>query len=684
MEFRILGPVEVRGDDGIVAIPGRKQRALLARLLLDANRTVSVERLVDDLWGEDVPETATKMVQIAVSQLRKVLPEGTIRTSPPGYVVVVGAERLDLERFERLRSAGQALLEAGEASAAAERLREALALWRGPALEEFAEPFARIEAARLEELRLSCLEARIDAELASGSHADLAAELEALVARHPLRERLRRQQLLALYRAGRQPDALAAYGAYRHELAETLGIEPSAEARELERRILNQDPTLDHAARPAPRPIGTRPPEVRYVASGDVSIAYQVVGDGPLDIVLVHGWVCSFHPGWERPAIASFYLRLAGLGRLILFDKRGTGLSDRVHGVASLEERMDDVRAVMDAAGSERAVVVGISEGGPMVALFAATYPERTAGLVAIGAYPRQLWAHDYAIGRRAEELWTSRIEPERWGTAPVARRFLVERAPSIAADEEAIAWYASYFARGASPVAVRQMGAMNAEIDVRDVLPTIHVPSLVLHREHEPFAPQSSYLGARIPSARVVALPGADHLPWEGPQEDVLGEIERFVAGLDAVPLRDRVLATVLVVRAEGTEGACDVVREDVARFRGREVALEGDTLVATFDGPARAIRCAQTLSSRAREFGHLARAGIHTGECDVIDGMLTGIPLGVARQLVDLAEPGEAVASSTVRDLVAGSGLEFVPRRSSGGPAAEGMQLFTVSPSG
>ena len=302
-----------------------------------------------------------------------------------------------------------------------------------------------------------------------------------------------------------------------------------------------------------------------------------------------------------------------------------------------------------------------------------------------MGSFPRRTWAPDYPIRLEARCVPGGLASSPRSGAGPtIARRFLAERAPSIAADDEAVAWYASYFVRGASPSAVVQLGQMNAEIDVRHVLPTVHVPALVLHRENEYLADASRYLGERIPGARVVALPGADHLPWEGPQEDVLGEIERFVAGLDAVPLRDRVLATVLVVRAEGTEGACDVVREDVARFRGRELALEGDTLVATFDGPARAIRCAQTLSSRAREFGHLARAGIHTGECDVIDGMLTGIPLGVARQLVDLAEPGEAVASSTVRDLVAGSGLEFVPRPSSGGLAAEDMRLFTVSSSG
>src|SRR5215210_6931495 len=258
---------------------------------------------------------------------------------------------------------------------------------------------------------------------------------------------------------------------------------------------------------------------IRYVESvGGYSIAYQVVGDGPLDIVFVHGWVCSFQPGWEWPALASFYKRLSGMGRLILFDKRGTGLSDRVLGIASLEERMDDVRAVMDAAAVERAAVVGVSEGGPMCTLFAATHPERVRALVTMGSFARRNWAPDYPLGRRnAQDSWL-RPSPEQWGRF-AARRFLEERAPSVAGDEEAIRWYASYLVRGASPTAVAQLTDMNEEIDVRHVLPAVHVPSLVLYRANEYLREPSRYLGARLPGARVVELPGPDHLPWEGAQ---------------------------------------------------------------------------------------------------------------------------------------------------------------------
>ena len=260
--------------------------------------------------------------------------------------------------------------------------------------------------------------------------------------------------------------------------------------------------------------------------------------------MLVHGWVCSFQPGWERPAIARFYERLAGMGRLILFDKRGTGLSDRVAGIASLEERMDDMRAVLDAVGSERAAVLGVSEGGPMSALFAATYPARTAGLVVMGSFARRSPAPDYAIDVPQREF-----APEDWGL-PVARRFVEERAPSLSADEDAIGWYASYLVRGGSPGAALHIQRMNLEIDVRHVLPTIQAPALVLYRGEEYLRDATRYMGDHMPGARVVALPGADHLPWEGDQEDVLREVEAFLATVEDGAEPDRVLATVLHLR--------------------------------------------------------------------------------------------------------------------------------------
>jgi DNA-binding SARP family transcriptional activator/pimeloyl-ACP methyl ester carboxylesterase len=625
---------------------------VLARLVLDAGRTVAVEVLLDDLWGDEPPGSAVKMIHVYVSQLRKVLPPGVLCTRAPGYALeLAGEDGLDLHEFERLRAAGRAALERAE-PVAAERLRDALALWRGPALAEFSEPFAASERARLEELRLGCLEERIEADLAGGARDELVPELESLIAAHPLRERPRRQHMLALYRAGRQAEALASYQHFRRTLDEELGIEPSARLRELELSILRQEreaggPTAAWRAAPLPP---DRP--VRFVRSGDVSVAYQVLGEGPLDLVLVHGWVCSFHPGWERPQIARFYERLAGMGRLILFDKRGTGLSDRISGIAPLEERMDDLRAVLDAVGSERAGILGVSEGGSMAALFAATYPDRTAALVAMGTFARRVKGADYPI-----DVPQLSFAPEEWGL-PAARRFVEERAPSLAGDEDAIRWYASYLVRGGSPGAAEQMTQMNLEIDVRHVLASIHVPSLVLYRAREYLREATRYMGERIPGARVAELPGADHLPWEGAEDDVLDEIEAFLADIEDDAEVDRVLTTVLHVRVG--EPHRPLLRGHLARFRGREIP--GDCgLRASFDGPARAIRCARAIVDHAAALRVDAAAGLHTGECEVARDGLRGMPLELAAGVAAIAAPGEVLVSSTVRDLVAGSGARF-----------------------
>ena len=309
---------------------------------------------------------------------------------------------------------------------------------------------------------------------------------------------------------------------------------------------------------------------IRYVESvGGYSIAYQVIGDGPLDIVFVHGWVCSFQPAWEWPALASFYRRLSSMGRLILFDKRGTGLSDRVLGIASLEERMDDVRAVMDAAAVERAAVVGVSEGGPMCALFAATHPDRTRALVTMGSYARRNWAPDYPIGRKPEHDTWLRPTAEQWGEY-AARRFLAERAPSIAEDPEAIEWYTSYLVRGASPSAVAAITDMNEEIDVRPVLPTVRVPTLVLHRQQEYLREASRYMGERLPGAHVVEVPGVDHLPWEGDQKAVLDQIELFLGGLDETPVKPGLVLTT-VLEADLPPSEAHLLDSVLSRFRGQ-----------------------------------------------------------------------------------------------------------------
>jgi DNA-binding SARP family transcriptional activator/pimeloyl-ACP methyl ester carboxylesterase len=693
VEFRLLGPLEVIDGTAPVRLSAGKQRALLALLLLNANHTVSREQIVDDLWGDDVPDSAQKMVQIHVSQLRKALPEPRVHTRAPGYLIEIGDDELDLPRFERLAAEGRRALSEDDAPGAARLLADALALWRGPALAEFTEPFAAHERARLEELRLVAVEWRVEADLARGDHGDAVAELEALIARHPLRERLRLQHMLALYRSGRHADALAACQAYKQVLDEELGIEPSASLRELERRMLRQDPALD--APPAPRqpaspgestgsPVSRGPEaDVSYARSGDIRIAYQVVGDGPLDLVLVHGWICTFQPGWENPRLAGFYRRLASMGRVILFDKRGTGLSDRVspERLPDLETRMDDVRSVMDAAGSERAVVLGISEGGAMSTLFAASHPDRALALVLMGTFARMLEAPDYPIGVSETEYRKRFVvgEGDDWASA-VTTEWLARNGPEILKDPAEVRWYTSYLMRGASPGATRAIRLMNAEIDIRDVLPTIGVPTLVLYRADESHGKATRFMGERIPGARVVELPGNDHLPWEGDRDALLGEIERFLSGVRDDLEADRVLATLLFTEIAGSAAEAArlgevawnellarhhrLARDQLARFRGREVVTAGDGLFATFDGPARAVRCASAIAGSARDLGIDVRAGVHTGEIAQSDGDVCGVAVQIAEQIAATAGAGEVLVSSTVKDIVAWSGISFGER--------------------
>jgi pimeloyl-ACP methyl ester carboxylesterase len=424
------------------------------------------------------------------------------------------------------------------------------------------------------------------------------------------------------------------------------------------------------------------PPETRYAKSGDVNIAYQVVGDGPFDLVFVPGWVQSFDPGWEIEAIKRFYLRLASFSRLILFDKRGIGLSDRValDDLPTLETRMDDMRAVMDAVGLERAAVLGHSEGGAMCALFAATYPERTKALVMDGSSARTRWAPDYPIGATDDALEElERLIFESWGVEGT-RSLLQQLAPSIAEDEEVVQAYARAAARAASPAAAAALTRMSAMIDIRHVLPAIRVPTLVMHRENEVLAEASRYLGERIPGAKIVELSGSDHMPWLGEQDAVLDEIQEFLTGVRPHPALDRVLATVLFTDIVGsTERAAELgdrrwkelldqhnalIRYELGRFRGRELGTAGDGFLATFDGPARAIACAASIRDQVRLLGLEIRAGLHTGELELNGSEIRGIAVHTGARVAAKAGPGEVLASSTVRDLVAGSGIQFEDR--------------------
>ncbi len=425
-------------------------------------------------------------------------------------------------------------------------------------------------------------------------------------------------------------------------------------------------------------------PETHYARSGDVNIAYQVIGSGPRDLVFIMGWVSHLEYFWAEPSFARFLNRLATFSRLILIDKRGTGLSDRVTELPTLEQRMDDVRAVMDHVGSNYAALIGVSEGGPMCALFAATYPEKTRALVMVGTYAKRQWDPDYPWGPtfEAREAFYELIRNE-WG-GPIG---LEARAPTMANDPAFRAWWATYLRMGASPGAALALTRMNAEIDIRDILPSIRVPTLVLHRRHDHLlhVEEGRYVASQIPGALFVELPGEDHLPFVGDQDALIDEIERFVTGAPAAGTRpplDRVLATILHARVDGVAAAHFLhhAARECEWFRGRPLPSTGGQFVAAFDGPARAIRCASALTDAGSRFAVHVRVGLHTGECSIDDGVASGPPLDLASGIAYRAAAGEALVSRTVRDIVGDAGLPFEDRGVHPIPGMGEWRLFKV----
>ncbi len=425
-------------------------------------------------------------------------------------------------------------------------------------------------------------------------------------------------------------------------------------------------------------------PETLYAKTVDgVHIAYQVFGEGPIDLVYVSGWISNVDLNWTSPDYARFLRRLASFSRLIIFDKRGVGLSDRVSDkeLPDLETRMDDLVAVMDAAGSRRAIMFGESDGGPLCALFAATYPDRVLGLVMHGPDVRAAWAPDAPWGMTSEDFRAEVENIERgWGTGRFERGFLEELAPSMVGDEDFLNWTTTYFRQSASPGAAMALNRMWYAIDIRDVISAVGVPTLILNRTSAILNPveESRYLAERMPAAEYVELPGADHLPWVGDQDALLQHVERFVSSTREEEAElDRVLATVLftdIVDSTATAAVMGdakwrklidehdrVSKAIVARYRGEYVESTGDGLLATFDGPARGVRCAQALAEAVKGLGVEIRAGAHTGEITRSAHGVAGLGVHVAARVASMAGANEVWTSSTVKDLTAGSGLTF-----------------------
>jgi len=419
-------------------------------------------------------------------------------------------------------------------------------------------------------------------------------------------------------------------------------------------------------------------PVTRYAKSGDVHIAYQVFGEGAVNLVIAPPFVSNVETYWDQPDCVRWLLRLASFARVVMFDKRGTGMSDRVSELPGLEQRMDDLRAVMDAVGLEQAVPFGISEGGPLAALFAATYPDRCRALVLYGSFAR------FASWLPTEEALANFLGyiEQAWGSGGSLPLF----APSLANDPAAQQWMGRFERLGASPAGVAALMRMNSQIDISDIVPTIRVPTLVMHRTEDVtiHVEGGRYLAQHIPGARYIELPGKDHPPWIGDNAmEIADSIQEFLTGARAPVPVDRVLSTVLFTDIVGsTEKAAALgdrrwrelldthhatIRRNLARFRGNEVKSTGDGILATFDGPARGVRCACAITEEIRPLGIEVRAGLHTGECEMMDDDdVGGIAVHIGARVAALAGAGEVLVSSTVKDLVAGSGLRFADRGS------------------
>ena len=403
-------------------------------------------------------------------------------------------------------------------------------------------------------------------------------------------------------------------------------------------------------------------PATRYVRAGDITVAYQVLGDGPIDVVYVPGWITHLEYRWQQPRAVQLLRRLASFSRLILFDKRGTGMSDRTQGYPTIDDRMDDVRAVMDAVKSERAVIFGASEGGSMSIVFAASHPDRTFALVLYATFAKRVWSPDYpwAPTTEARQRWYDLLE-NGWG----GKTDLDALAPSLANDAAAAEWWSTYLRVGASPGAALALARFNTQIDTRDVLPVIQVPTLILHRtgDCEVSVEEARYMAARIPGATLVELPGRDHLVYAGDVDRIADEIGQFVTAVQARRPIERVLSTIAVI--DGRE--CDssflatVVARSCAAHRGNVIRAASNQWVVSFDGPGRAIRAACDIAAATKESGCSVRAGIHAGECDVANGALEGPPVDIACALAARAAPGRVLVTRTVSDLVTGSRFRF-----------------------
>jgi class 3 adenylate cyclase/DNA-binding SARP family transcriptional activator len=672
----VLGELELEADGRVLdRIESQRARSLLGWLAVHPGLNPRA-RVAAAFWPDVLDASARTSLRTTLATLKRELGglgTGVVTATRDRVGIESGPDVwIDLQAFEKLVSDGE--------------LEKATALCRGELLADLDNEWVYEARERHRWQLLGVLGQLADEAERSG---DLGAALQRTreqVTLDPLSEEAQRELVRRLAAAGERAGAVAAYESYGARLRRELGIAPSAEIRDLVRQIRSGEaarhPAIDGNGATASKPRSAETQAMhagtRYAKSGDGEVAYQVTGEGARDLVMVPGFVSHVEHCWTHPPYERFMRRLGSFARVTVFDKRGSGLSDPLAGAPSLEERTDDVRAVMDAANLERPMLMGICEGAGIATLFAAMNPERVDGLILYAGFERGVSAPDYPwavddLGGLLDAI------DQAWGEGVSLRYFTAEREDH---DYESLKrWWAGFERLAASPGQARAALELYAKIDVREALPAVQVPTLVIHRTDDVIPVEGARrLAAHIPGARFVELPGTHHLPWLHDADDLLPELEEFLTGERHAPEPDRALATVLftdiVDSSERASALGDrrwrellavherVVRRELESHRGRAVKLMGDGVLASFDGPARGIRCACAIRDSVREAGLEIRAGLHSGECELLGADLGGIAVHIGARVGATARPGEVLVSSTVKDLVAGSPIAFEDR--------------------
>ncbi|WP_413989896.1 alpha/beta fold hydrolase [Labrys okinawensis] len=703
LHLSLLGGFELVDDAAALPVLGRKARAILAYLASQPGHSQSREKIVDLLWGghgEVQARMSLRQTLHAMRKLRHPSDAGRFLTDGDNITLNLDDVEVDVAHFTKL-----------VAGSTPEQFERALALYHGDFLDGFRvneEPFeewCRIERERLRAAAITAMDKLIAHYSTTSDLASCLRMAMRLLALEPLREDIHRALMRTYAAQGRFSLALKQYEQCRDVLQRQLGLQPEPATRELHeglrtRRMASASQTSPEQASAGEGPSrmehSMRPPPTHYVKSGGSNIAYQVTGDGPIDLIYVPGWVSNLDFTWTSPRLTHVLRRLGSFTRLIRMDKRGTGLSDRSAGFQTLDQRMEDVRAVLDAAGSKRTVLFGSSEGGNMCMLFAATYPDRTAALVLNGAFAKGIWSEDYPWAKTMREMEEELAAIERdWGEPAD----LSNAAPSLMKDPFEREWFATYLRNSASPSDAISLWRWNTEIDVRDILPAIHVPTLIIHRTGDRWVKveEGRYLARHIAGAKYAELQGEDHVIWGNGSDGMVDEIQAFLSGVPPKTPVESVLVTVLHMEIVGLPAPVtgigeevsrdltgrfdDEIRDEIHLIEGSEVVNGGNPYRVVFKRPTQAIQCAIAIRSRMNTSGLRARAAIHIGECEKRGGDFTGTVIELTSRLLYRAQPGEILASRTVRDLVAHARLSFEERGEIKLDGSTGtMQFFSV----